>query len=213
MSKNKLFTIGYSSFENNLLNFIEILKHFNILNLMDVRTSPYSSRYDKFDRPHLEETLLQNNIRYYYRGDSLGARPDEPKLYTNNKVDFFKLAKTNIFQKQLAKINQGVEKYSLCIMCAENDPIICHRTILICYNLKKLYPHININHIFRNVKDPQSDLISQYKIISHENLEKKLLCEYGLDQNSFLHLDNSDNGIDEAFKRKASEISYGKEDI
>lgn len=211
MSKYNLYTIGYSSFENNVLNFIEVLKYYNIQNLMDVRTSPYSKLYDKFDRPNLEEQLSQNNICYYYRGDSLGARPNDFSLYTNNKVDFMKLAQTKSFLNRLAKINQGLNKYSLCIMCAENNPATCHRTILICYNLKKLYPDINIYHIYRIIKDPKINLISQYKTISQNYVEKQLLSEYGLDQNSFLQLDNNENGIDEAFKRKALEISYAKE--
>ena len=41
-----------------------------------------------------------------------------------------------LFRKGLKRIVDGLLNHNIALMCAEKDPIMCHRTILICKNLR-----------------------------------------------------------------------------
>jgi hypothetical protein len=58
----------------------------------------------------------------------------------------------------------GVDHFSL--MCAEKDPLICYRTVLVCQHLRHF--DLNINHILKN-----GDLES------HDCLEERMLIKQG----------------------------------
>ena len=45
-------------------------------------------------------------------------------------------------------MRQGADKYRIALMCAEKDPITCHRTILVCRHLKPF--GLPISHILQN---------------------------------------------------------------
>ena len=55
---------------------------------------------------------------------------------------------TNMIEEGIARIKKGVEMYRVAIMCAEKDPAICHRTILVCRHLRK--EDFQISHILED---------------------------------------------------------------
>ena len=67
----------------------------------------------------------------------------------------------------LDRILKGVKHHQIALMCAEQDPITCHRAILVCKHLKDA--GLNIQHILKT-----GDLES------HEHLEQRLLKIHGL---------------------------------
>ncbi len=141
--QNKIFTIGHSNYEND--RFIKLLTDHSINVIADVRQFPYSKYVPHFNKDCISKTLLKFNIKYIFLGDLLGARPQDSKYYTNNYVDFAKLAQASFFQEGLSRLKEGAKTLRIAIMCAEKDPVMCHRTILVCRNLRK--SNLEILHI------------------------------------------------------------------
>ncbi len=151
-----LFTIGYSG--RSLDEFIALLEQYKITALCDVRSMPYSSRNQQFNRESLQQNLKSRNIEYVFLGEELGARSKDPSSYVAGKALYNKIAELPLFKQGLARIKLGMEKnYVLALMCAEKDPLLCHRSILICRNLRGA--NIDIRHIIDNKSiETQSDL-------------------------------------------------------
>jgi uncharacterized protein (DUF488 family) len=169
---NTLFTIGYSS--RSIDNFIALLGRHKITALCDVRSVPYSTRNPQFNRELLKKVLQSRNIEYVFLGEELGARPKDPYSYVDGKAVYQKIAESALFRNGLERIRLGMEKdYVLALMCAEKDPMACHRSILICRNLRDRL--IDIRHIIdHDTIETQADLerrlVAQLKL--HPDLFK-----------------------------------------
>jgi uncharacterized protein (DUF488 family) len=174
---NTLFTIGYSG--RSIDNFIALLERHKITALCDVRSVPYSSRNPQFNRPTLKNVLKSHNIEYIFLGEELGARPKDPACYVNGKALYQKIADSSMFRNGLERIRVGMQKdYILALMCAEKDPITCHRSILICKNLRDRL--IDIRHIIdHDVTETQADL--EKRLIAQLNLHPDLFKDAGPD--------------------------------
>jgi uncharacterized protein (DUF488 family) len=161
-----LFTIGHSG--RSLDEFIALLKQYKITALCDVRSMPYSSRNPQFNRELLQQDLKSRSIDYIFLGEELGARSKDPSSYVAGKTLFSKIAELPLFKQGLERIKLGMKNdYVLALMCAEKDPLSCHRSILICRNLRDI--NIDIRHIIDdNSIETQSDLeqrlVTQLKI-------------------------------------------------
>ena len=77
----KLYTIGHSN--HSLKKLIDLINDLGIMNVVDVRTSPYSRFNPQFNKAYLEYELPRYNLYYIYAGKYLGGRPSEPNLYKN----------------------------------------------------------------------------------------------------------------------------------
>jgi len=187
----KLYTIGYSSF--SIEQFIDTLKQYNITALADVRSQPYSRYRPDFNRESLNSTLKTHNIAYVFLGDLCGGRIDAPDCYVEGRADYTLIAKHPKFQKGLGRIRQGTEKYQIALMCAEKDPIMCHRAILICKNL--VSENIRIVHILEGGG-----------LESHEETERRLIRLSQLDQPSLFKPSN--NSLEKAYRMQAEKIAY-----
>ena len=190
MSKN-IFTIGYSSF--SLEAFIETLKKYKISAVADVRSTPYSQFKPEFNRESLKEELSKNNIAYVFLGEECGARVNDPNCYINGKVDYDLVAKSQKFKVGIERIKRGMEKYNIVLMCAEKDPITCHRTILICRNLH--YASIQINHI-----------LSDGRCENHKDSELRLLKLFNLSDPDLFRSD--EQRLNDAYSRQGEKIAY-----
>lgn len=136
----ELFTIGHSV--HTIEKFIELLKSHNITALCDVRSSPYSRFTAQFNRDFLKDELAKQHIAYIYLGSELGPRSSDQSCYVDGKVQYNLLSKTDLFQQGLRRLRKGMTSYRIALMCAEKDPIVCHRMILICRNLRDADIHI-----------------------------------------------------------------------
>ena len=126
----EILTIGHSS--HALDAFIPLLQQNGITAVADVRSSPYSRHNPEFNRESLKQALNQHGIGYSFLGSELGGRPQDASCYgEDGQVRFELLAKTEQFRRGIERVMQGAARYRLALMCAERDPIHCHRTILI----------------------------------------------------------------------------------
>ncbi len=140
---NKLFTIGHSNHE--IGRFVDLLEMNGITAVSDVRSSPYSLYNPQFNRELLQTALRRRRIAYVFLGNELGPRSDDPACYVDGKVQYSSLAATGNFRSGIERLSAGMKTYRIAIMCAEKDPINCHRMILICRALRK--EPIEIEHI------------------------------------------------------------------
>ncbi len=163
----KISTIGHSN--HSIGNFIQLLKQNNITAIADVRSYPYSRRFQQFNQDALRESLKQVSIEYVFLGDNLGARPKDRTCYVNSMASYDLIAATKNFRIGIQRLIKGAEKYQISLMCAEQDPIICHRAILVCQDLRK--SGLEIQHILK-----------EGNLENHENLEQRLLKLHKLDQ-------------------------------
>ena len=142
----ELFTIGHSV--HTVEEFIELLKRHAIKALCDIRSSPYSRYAPQFNRESLKEDVLKHGIAYIYLGGELGPRSSDPSCYENGKVQYKRLAEKEIFQQGLNRLRKGMETHRIALMCAEKDPLTCHRMLLVCRNLRG--EDIRIRHILED---------------------------------------------------------------
>ena len=141
-----IFTIGHSTHSQQ--RFLELLLQHAITALCDVRSKPYSRVNPQFNREELKKALKANGISYVFLGKELGARSEDPACYENGKVQYDRLAHTELFLQGIQRVQTGMENFRLALMCAEKEPLECHRTILVARRLSDL--GINVQHIHAN---------------------------------------------------------------
>ena len=125
-----LFTIGHSNHE--LDRFLKLVKAADVSAIADVRSRPYSGRHPQYNRSELELSLPEHGIAYVYLGHELGGRPEDTDLYDEDgRVDYERVRRTYLFQEGLDRLARGLERYCIALFCAEEDPLDCHRGLMI----------------------------------------------------------------------------------
>jgi uncharacterized protein (DUF488 family) len=143
---NRLLTIGHSN--HPIERFIELLRIHEVTALGDVRSSPYSSFNPQFNRENLQRALKEHGIAYVFLGQELGPRSEDPSCYLDGRVQYDLLARTAVFRRGIERLRAGLETHRIALMCAEKDPITCHRMILVCRALRS--EPIEIDHILED---------------------------------------------------------------
>lgn len=143
MSNEHVFTIGHSN--HTLERFMHLLESAGITAVADVRSSPFSRYNPQFNRDVLETALKGRGMAYVFLGGELGARSDDPSCYADGRVQYGRLALTDPFRDGLQRVRKGARKYRLTLMCAEKDPLECHRTILVARALDA--QGVSVSHI------------------------------------------------------------------
>lgn len=143
MDRNIIFTIGHSTHE--IERFLDLLQLNQISVIADVRSSPFSRFNPQFNRESLIKALADRSIQYVFLGKELGARSDDPACYEGGKVQYRQLAKSVLFKTGIDRILRGIKEHRVALMCAEKEPLDCHRTILVSQELEKI--GISVRHI------------------------------------------------------------------
>jgi uncharacterized protein (DUF488 family) len=128
-----IYTLGHST--NSFAQLLSLLKTHDITAVADVRSQPFSRVNPQFNRKPFKAALKECGLSYVFLGAELGARSTDPTCYVSGKVQYDLLAKTLTFQRGLERLEKGVAKFRVAIMCAEKEPLICHRTILVARHL------------------------------------------------------------------------------
>jgi uncharacterized protein (DUF488 family) len=145
--QDTVFTIGHSTHSQE--RFIALLRQHGVTALCDVRSKPFSRLNPQFNLDELKKVLPEHGTKYLFLGKELGARSDDPACYERGKVQYDRLARTELFQQGLARIQDGMSKgFRIALMCAEKEPLECHRTILVARHLAAL--GIEVQHIHAN---------------------------------------------------------------
>ena len=160
----ELFTIGHSNL--SIEAFILLLQQHGITAVVDVRSHPFSRYLPHFNQSEIKASLSSFGIQYVFLGKELGARPEDLSCYDlSGKALYQRIAATPLFSEGIQRLLKGAANYKISLMCAEKDPITCHRTILVCHKLKDL--SLQIHHI-----------LSDGNLESHQDLEARLLSKF-----------------------------------
>ena len=141
-----VFTIGHSN--HTLANFLKLLHGHAIEVVADVRSAPYSRFNPHFSREALRGELKDAGISYVYLGRELGGRSDDPQCYQNGRICYERVARTPRFQDGLRRLTKGMAEHRIALMCAEKEPLHCHRTLLVGQALDA--KGVDISHIHAN---------------------------------------------------------------
>ena len=160
-----LFTIGHSN--HPIAHFLALLQQHAIAALADVRSVPYSRRHPQFSRGPLAQSLAADGIDYLFLGDELGARPKDPACYVDGAVDYDRIAARPAFAAGLARVRAEVGMRRVALMCAEREPLDCHRVMLVCRHLRGGDPAI-------------AHILADGTLDPHEALERRLVERRGL---------------------------------
>jgi uncharacterized protein (DUF488 family) len=153
-----IYTIGHSTHTETC--FVELLRLHEVTAVADVRSRPYSRFNPQFDRETLKGTLKAAGIQYAFLGGELGARSDTPSCYENGKVRYDRLAETEAFREGLDRVERGSLQFRIALMCAEKEPMECHRSILVARHL--CLRGAEVRHILEDGRtETQTELISR----------------------------------------------------
>jgi uncharacterized protein (DUF488 family) len=186
-----LYTIGHST--HTAEKVIGLLRQHGVTAVADVRSQPYSRMNPQFNREAFCSRLRDAGIAYLFLGRELGARPEDRSCYENGKVQYDRLARTPLFAAGLECILRGMKTHTIALMCAEKDPITCHRAILVCRHLAER--GVRVSHI-----------LEDGRLESHEDAVSRLLRELGLPESDLFR--SRSELIAQAYARRAQQIAY-----
>ena len=127
---SSFFTIGHSNHEFSA--WLALLRRHAVKVVVDTRSSPYSKYVPQFDKELMQRSLEQAGIRYLFLGAELGGRPANPGYYdAKGRVLYSRLRDDARFQAGIARLENGMERYRVALVCGEEDPAHCHRRLLI----------------------------------------------------------------------------------
>ena len=125
-----IWTVGHSN--QALDHFLGLLRMHAIEVVADVRSTPFSRRHPHFNRERLKAALAHVGIDYIFLGAELGARsPDRACYDAEGRVVYERLARTDAFKAGIDRVAMEAANRRVTLMCAEKDPLSCHRTILV----------------------------------------------------------------------------------
>jgi uncharacterized protein (DUF488 family) len=129
-----VFSIGHSNFELEV--FLEMLHGQHVELLIDVRSRPQSGRFPQFSQPGFQAAVEVAGVSYLFLGEELGGRPDDPDVYRQDGVvDYALRRKSYAFCAGVERVLLEAESRSVALLCAEEDPLECHRLLMICPEL------------------------------------------------------------------------------
>lgn len=128
---HKIFTIGHSNQE--MSDLLGILLRHEVRAVCDVRSRPGSFRFPQFNREPLMTQLASAKIIYQFFGDQFGGRPLDSQYYRpDGLVDYTARRKAPDFLEALDRLLGLVRSENVALLCAEEDPLHCHRFMMIC---------------------------------------------------------------------------------
>ena len=166
MHRNRIiYTIGHSTHE--LREFLDLLQQHGVTAVADVRSQPYG-RLEHFRRENLEAELKAVGIGYVFLGRELGARRDEPDCYVDGQAVYDRVAELPAFREGLERLERGAADHVIALMCAEREPLDCHRTVLLARQLAARHWHVR--HI-----------LADGGIEEHTETERRMVRKMGVD--------------------------------
>jgi uncharacterized protein (DUF488 family) len=186
-----LLSIGHSNIPAE--RFIALLRAAGADAVADVRSVPFSRFCPWFSAKNLAPLLAREGIGYRAYGEALGGRPRQAIFYCNGVADYEAMARQPQFTAGLDRLMADAAHSRLCLMCAERDPLDCHRCLLVARALAER--QLTVGHIlFDGSVEP------------HAATERRLL-DLTADGND-LFAPGQDERLAAAYRRRARAIAY-----
>jgi uncharacterized protein (DUF488 family) len=183
--KNELvvFTIGHSI--HSLEKLVNLLKRNRIEVVVDIRSQPYSRNVPHFNKDNLEKEIKKSGLKYLFLGKELGGRPSERQFYDQEGfVLYSKIAESPEFKTGLERLLNGIERFRVALMCSEENPMNCHRRLLVGRVLASV--GVEVLHIRADgsIQSEEQILSDQYKRNGDMNQQSLFVGEEPLEWKS-----------------------------
>lgn len=192
-----IYTLGHSNYD--LEKFLNLIRKYNIDCIVDIRGIPYSSFNTQYNREPLRAFLKRENILYIYMGNEFAVQRNNTNLYNEKGYpDFKKVILDKDFLNGVKRLKNGIEKgFTIGILGAKQDPINCHRYILVGRYL---------NNIGLNLKY----ILDDGSLKTHEELEEDLLNKFfkNRDQMTLEEIIRGDSYKNELLEKAYEESNY-----
>ena len=163
-----IWTIGHSN--HSARRFIDLLQGAGIECVADVRSTPFSRRNPQFSQKALAASLKDAGIEYWFLGDALGARPKDPDCWEDGKVSYARIAASAAFQEAIQALIDESHAKRIALMCAEKEPLDCHRTILVGRALARRDPELAHIHADGRI-EPHTELEARLLHVAKEHVD------------------------------------------
>lgn len=191
-----VFTIGHST--HSVDKFIALLRQHQITLVADVRSVPYSRMQPQFNRESLIKALERCGVEYVFLGAELGARSNDKACYEKGQVQYHRLARTPAFHRGMERLQTESERLRVALMCAEREPLECHRTVLVSRELQIV--GLSVMHIH-----------SDGNLESHEEAMQRLMRLLKMSEGDLFR--TQDDLMEEAYKKQEARIAYVDEHL
>ena len=185
-----LLTIGHSNIAAD--RFIGLLRGAGGEAVADVRSTPASRFCPWFSSKNLAARLQQEGMAYAAVGGALGGRPRDPALYCDGIADYEAMAKQPEFRAGLDRLLDIAAQRLVCLMCAEREPLDCHRCLLVARALAER--GLKIGHILHDGA-----------VEPHDATEHRLLALCGASDDLFT---GQGERLAAAYRRRARAVAY-----
>ncbi len=186
-----VYTIGHSN--GTAERLLGLLNQHGITAVADVRSQPCSRFNPQFNREELASVLQTSGLEYLFLGHELGARSSDSACYRDGRAQYSLIAKTPAFERGIERLREEMENFRVAILCAEKEPLTCHRSILIGRYLHER--SFDVRHILEDgsLEDHDASLL-------------RLLALHGMQENNLFH--TRDELVAIAYERRAEQIEY-----
>ncbi|UVS78697.1 DUF488 family protein [Actinokineospora sp. UTMC 2448] len=196
MSDAAILTIGHST--HRVETFVALLRKHGITAVADVRSTPFSRFTPQFNRGQIEQSLSESGIKYVFLGKELGARSEDAACYEDGRVHYARLAASDAFTNGIDRLRKGAGTERIAVMCAEAEPLDCHRTVLVARVLTDL--DVPVDHVH-----------GDGWIEPHDAAMERLMARFGLAEPDLFR--TRGERMDEALRRQEERIAYVDETL
>jgi len=191
-----VYTIGHSN--GTAERLLGLLNRHGITAVADVRSQPFSRFNPQFNREDFARVLKASGLEYLFLGHELGARSSNSACYRDGRAQYSLIAKTPLFEQGIERLQAAMEDRRVAILCAEKEPLVCHRSILIgrCLHEKGF----DVRHILEDgsLEDHDASLL-------------RLLALHGMQENHLFH--TRDELVAIAYEKQAEQIEFSASQI
>jgi len=187
-----VYSIGHST--HSIETFVALLRKAHVAAIADVRSSPYSRWQPQFNRDTLRKSLADDDIAYVFLGTELGGRGTDGSVRDEHgRVQYRRIAESPAFCEGLRRVRAGSERLRIALMCAESEPLECHRGIL-------------ISRLLVAQGTPVVHIHADGHLETHRDAEHRLLRVMGLHAPDLFR--TQEQILAEAYERQEARVAY-----
>jgi uncharacterized protein (DUF488 family) len=136
MTGTILYTLGHS--DRTRAELLMLLREAGVATLVDVRARPGSTRHPQFDQTALRMAVEEAGMTYHWAGRQLGGlRAGRPgsvhRALPEGLRGFADYMDSEEFKRAAQQLIHMLTREPLAILCAERDPLHCHRSLIADY--------------------------------------------------------------------------------
>ena len=193
MPRFDLFSIGHSNIAEQ--QFLALLRGAGVTSIADVRSVPHSRFYPWFSQKQLSASLAAADIGYAAMGDTPGGRPRDDGLYRDGVADYEAMAARPEYAAGLGRLLDAVARSQVCVLCAEREPLDCHRCLLVARSVGER--GLTVGHILHDGS-----------IEPHAETEQRLLALRGYGDDRDLFASGQHERLAAAYRRRGHAVAF-----